>query len=127
MISRALALRGRQTGNVDAQRNLGVMYRYSEGVQEDPVITHVWANIASTNGAENGRELRGLIEEDLTAAQLARATELAHMCMNSNYLEVRVVEDPQDPARRMRDLANGTGLQDAVPDEEPTPHARTSM
>ena len=45
----------------------------------------MWHNIAGANGSEIAREWRDTIEDDMTATQIARATELARTCMDSDY------------------------------------------
>ena len=45
----------------------------------------MWYNIAGANGSEIAREQRDTIEDDMTNAQIARATELARACMDSDY------------------------------------------
>ena len=39
----------------------------------------------SANGSEIAREERDTIEDDMTATQIARVTELARTCMDSDY------------------------------------------
>ena len=48
-------------------------------------LAHMWHNIAGANGSEIAREWRDTIEDDMTATQIARATELARTCMDSDY------------------------------------------
>ena len=74
-----------EQGNAEAQVRLGFMYENGRGVLKDDVLTHMWYNIAGANGSELAREWRDTIEDDMTNAQIARATELARTCMNSNY------------------------------------------
>ena len=80
---------------------LGLAYATGEGLPADYALAHMWLNIAGANisGIRGGMgsELqslfavvasdRNLIEETMTTAQIARATELARTCMNSNYQE----------------------------------------
>ena len=68
-----------------AQYNLGVMYGKGEGVLKDSVLAHMWYNIAGANGNEAARELRDSLERDMTRAEVSRATELARVCMTSDY------------------------------------------
>ena len=61
------------------------MYRDGAGTLKDSVLAHMWSNIASANGAEGGRELRDILERDMTRAEISRATELARTRMASDY------------------------------------------
>ena len=72
-----------EQGHSGAQINLGVMYIKGEGVLQDNVKAHMWANIAAVNG--NSGELRDLIAEKMTPADISKAQTLARECMKSNY------------------------------------------
>ena len=74
-----------EQSNASAQYNLGVMYYTGSGVLKDATLAHMWLNIAGANGSEIAREWRDTIEDDMTATQIARATELARTCMDSDY------------------------------------------
>ena len=74
-----------EQGHADAQFYLGVMYYNGRGVLKDATLAHMWYNIAGANGSEIAREWRDTIEDDMTATQIARATELARTCMDSDY------------------------------------------
>ena len=75
-----------EQGHAGAQYNLGLMYAKGEGVLKDSVLAHtVAANIAGANGNEAARELRDSLERDMTRAEVSRATELARVCMASDY------------------------------------------
>ena len=74
-----------EQGHAGAQSNLGVRYAIGSGVLKDATLAHMWLNIAGANGSEIAREWRDTIEDDMTATQIARATELARTCMDSDY------------------------------------------
>ena len=74
-----------EQGHAMAQFNLGVMYATGRGVLKDAALAHMWHNIAGANGSEIAREWRDTIEDDMTATEIARATELAPTCMDSDY------------------------------------------
>ena len=74
-----------EQGNAGAQYNLGLMYANGRGVLKDSVLAHMWYNIAGANGNEAARELRDSLERDMTRAEVSRATELARVCMASDY------------------------------------------
>ena len=72
-------------GHAKAQGALGAMYTLGRGVLKDSVLAHMWWNIAGANGNEAARELRDNLEDDMTRAEISRATELARTCMASDY------------------------------------------
>ena len=74
-----------EQGHAGAQYNLGLMYSKGEGVLKDSVLAHTWFNIAGANGNEAARKLRDSLERDMTRAEVSRATELARVCMTSDY------------------------------------------
>ena len=74
-----------EQGNTNAQNNLGVMYFTGEGVLKDDVLAHMWSNIAGANGFATARKLRDRLGRDMTRAEVSRATELARVCMTSDY------------------------------------------
>ena len=49
------------------------------------MLAHMWYNIAGANGNEAARKLRDNLEDDMTRAEISRATELARACMASDY------------------------------------------
>ena len=74
-----------EQGDASAQFNLGVMHADGRGVLKDSVLAHMWCNIAGANGHEAAREGRDHLERDMTRAEVSRATELALVCMTSDY------------------------------------------
>ncbi len=66
-----------EQGDADAQFNLGVMYRIGQGVPEDFVRAHMWANLAAAQGNELARKARDIVAKKMTPAQLAEAQRLA--------------------------------------------------
>ena len=74
-----------EQGVASAQFNLGLMYAKGEGVLKDSVLAHMWFNIAGANGYARARKLRDSLERDMTRAEVSRATELARVCMTSDY------------------------------------------
>jgi TPR repeat protein len=53
------------------------MYFQGQGVPQDYIIAHQWANLAAARGAENAVELRDGIAAKMTPAQIAEAQRLA--------------------------------------------------
>jgi len=74
-----------EQGYAEAQYNLGLMYRNGQGVLQDNIYAHMWGNIASSNGSENGGKLRDIVAEDMTQAQLEKAQDLARECVAKEY------------------------------------------
>ena len=74
-----------EQGDANAQYGLGFMYATGRGVLKDSVLAHMWSNIAGANGNEAARKQRDNLEDDMTRAEISRATELARACMTSDY------------------------------------------
>ena len=74
-----------EQGDADAQFNLGLMYDNGRGVLKDSVLAHMWSNIAGASGNTSAGKLRDSLERDMTRAEVTRATELARVCMSSDY------------------------------------------
>ena len=74
-----------EQGDADAQYNLGVMYGIGQGIIQDNVYAHMWGNIASSNGNENGGKLRDFVEKKMTPSQIETAQKLARKCVLKKY------------------------------------------
>lgn len=74
-----------EQGDAVAQFNLGVMYFEGQGVLQDYVTAHMWANIAAVNGSEMAPELRNAIAKRMTPAQIHAAQKRAKDCVAKNY------------------------------------------
>ena len=74
-----------EQGHTLAQNALGAMYANGRGVLKDSVLAHMWSNIAGANGDEAARKQRDNLEDDMTRAEISRATELPRACMTSDY------------------------------------------
>ena len=74
-----------EQGYVIAQNNLGVTYYNGQGAIQDNVYAHMWWNIAASLGHENASENRGIVASQMTAAQIAKAQDLARECVARNY------------------------------------------
>jgi len=59
-----------EQGDSNAQNNLGLMYSLGRGVPKDLVLAYKWLNLASANGDENAIKNRGVVEEEMTPAQI---------------------------------------------------------
>jgi TPR repeat protein len=75
-----------EQGLADAQNNLGAMYANGQGVAQDYVKAHMWYNIAAIDGRnKNAAPNRDAIARKMTAAQIARAQELATKCVAQSF------------------------------------------
>jgi TPR repeat protein len=72
-------------GYAKAQHNLEVMYFGGQGVSQDYVTAHMWANFAAMNGSEIAPELQSLIAKLMTPAQIHAAQKRAKDCVAKNY------------------------------------------
>lgn len=73
-----------QKGNAKAQALLGLLY-LDPGTPRDNVASHMWLNIAATNGDEIAQTVRSTYEESMTAEEIAEAQRRAEACMSSSY------------------------------------------
>ena len=69
--------RAAEQGFTPAQVNLGVMYTQGQGVEPDLVEAHKWFNIAGGAVNEEGMDLREVVEEQMTPAEISKAMRLA--------------------------------------------------
>lgn len=66
-----------EQGFAPAQVNLGVMYTQGQGVEQNLVEAHKWFNIAGGAVNEEGMDLREVVEEQMTPAEISEAMRLA--------------------------------------------------
>jgi len=66
-----------ESGTVDAQFNLGLMYSTGHGVPQDFVLAHKWFNLAAMAGNLEARENRVDLARDMSADEIAEAQRLA--------------------------------------------------
>ena len=74
-----------EQGYAFAQRNLGAMYAFGQGVLKDFVYAHMWGNIAASIGSEIGGKLRDAVAKEMTPAEISRAKDLAHECVRKKF------------------------------------------
>ena len=66
-----------EQGNASAQNNLGVMYAIGNGMPQDYVEAHKWANLAAAQGNKVAKEFMDSIAARMTSDQIAEAQRLA--------------------------------------------------
>lgn len=66
-----------EQGFSPAQVNLGVMYTQGQGVEQNLVEAHKWFNIAGGAVDEEGVDLRAVVEEQMTPAEISDAMSMA--------------------------------------------------
>lgn len=78
-----------------SQINLGIMYSQGHGVEQDLIEAFMWLNIAGRavdeEGGElaldeDGRDLLGIVEEQMTTGQIAEALRRSSAWMKSNQI-----------------------------------------
>ena len=74
-------------GNANSQGSLAAVYGLGQGVLQDYVTGHMWANLAAANGSELEAAFRGLLADQMTGEQIAEAQHRARVCMDSNYTD----------------------------------------
>ena len=88
-----------EQGYANSQYSLGLMYVEQgffqsllalivddkQGVLQDNVYAHMWANIAANQGNDEGSKLRDELEEKMTSDDISQAQNLASECITKNY------------------------------------------
>jgi len=75
--------RGAKGGNAEAQAAIAELYATGNGVDQDMVEAHKWANVAAANGVEAAAERRDVLANLMTPDQVAEAQARAKEFMNS--------------------------------------------
>jgi len=60
-----------------AERNLGFAYYNGEGAPRDKVLSYMWFDLAAAHGDKEASQNRDMIEQSMTAEQLASAQRMA--------------------------------------------------
>lgn len=71
-----------EAGNAEAQNDLGRMYFFGAGVEQDNIAAYAWTSLAETNGHPKAKQNKGNIAKKMTPAQIAEAEELAEELRN---------------------------------------------
>lgn len=74
-----------EQGFAKAQTTLGTMYERGDGDIQDNVYSHMWFNLAASNGDELGVKFRDELAKKMTAVDLSKAQELARECMKKQF------------------------------------------
>ena len=61
------------------------MYLKGEGLSEDYIRGHMWLSLAEANGLPGAFKNSGVIEELMSAEQIAAAKRLAGACRQKRY------------------------------------------
>jgi hypothetical protein len=69
--------RAAEQGYADAQVNLGIIYVNGDVVSRNPVMAYVLSSLAATQGDEDAREMRDLIENELSREQIDEGQRMA--------------------------------------------------
>ena len=72
-------------GLAEAQYNLGVMYFEGQGVSKDYQAVHMCLNIAAMGGDRVPVEMRDVVANKMTVAQVKKAQTKAEDCIEKNY------------------------------------------
>ena len=71
--------------NANSQVSMAVSYEEGRGVIQDNVYAHMWWNIAASNNSTNASKYRDELAKKMTAAEIAKAQELARECVKKQY------------------------------------------
>jgi TPR repeat protein len=62
-----------ESGNINAQYNIGLMYYNGDGVPKNVIKAYVWWSIASANGDEDSKEWLEELRTEMTPQQISQA------------------------------------------------------
>jgi TPR repeat protein len=75
-----------EQGDATAQASLGALYHNGYGVVQDYVKAHMWFNISAIERTlPDAAKYRDLVAKQMTAAQIAKAQELATKCVAQRF------------------------------------------
>ena len=74
-----------EQGHSGAQHILGLMYGNGLGVIQDNIYSHMWINIAASNGNKNAVKNRDIVAERMTAADISKAQSLTRACVEKKF------------------------------------------
>jgi TPR repeat protein len=80
----ALFLRAAEAGSSEAQMEAARIYATGDGVEQDYIQAHMWANLAAAAGVENAARERAVFAQFLDADQLADAQSRASEWRGAN-------------------------------------------
>jgi TPR repeat protein len=78
-------LKAAHNNHAMAQNNLAAMYYMGQGVTEDSISAHMWAELAYSNGVGSARKFRNVFAAKMSSADVELATALARECVRSEY------------------------------------------
>ena len=78
-------LKAAEQGKADSQAILGLMYLKGEGLGKDYIRGHMWLSLAEANGLPGAFKNSGVVEELMSADQIAEAKRLAGACRQRRY------------------------------------------
>ncbi len=73
----ALWQKSADQGHAAAQYSLGVMYVEGKGVIQDYLLSHMYSNLAASQGRENADHNRDAVALRMTSEQIAKAQQMA--------------------------------------------------
>ncbi|MBI5315104.1 MAG: sel1 repeat family protein [Nitrospirae bacterium] len=83
--------RAAEQGDAEGQYNLGLMYDKGQGVPQDFIRAYMWYHLAaeavSGDDAMVAIKLRDRVASRMSAAQIAKALEMARHCRQSKFKE----------------------------------------
>ena len=72
-------------GNAEALDALATMYYSGRAVQKDKIMSYMLYNLSAAKGLRDASKSRDIVAGELTPDQIAKAQEMARVCVQSNY------------------------------------------
>jgi len=76
-----------EQGFVHAQYDLGKLYYYGDGVDQDYVYAFMWWEIADINGFDEANKVKNMFYEEKISPQIDEGQNLAEECIKKNYTD----------------------------------------
>lgn len=70
-------LRAAKQGDASAQNNLMMKYYFGEGARRDYLKAYKWSNLSAAQGCQNAKNIKELLEKEMTREQIAEGQKLA--------------------------------------------------
>ncbi|WP_461480841.1 hypothetical protein [Porticoccus sp.] len=74
-----------QQGNVQAQRELGILYANGAGTAQDNINAYIWLSAAKHNGDQIAAKNIPVLKKHMSLQEIVKGQARAARCIGSNY------------------------------------------
>ena len=72
-------------GDSSAQYNLGMMYAFGQGVDQNNAYAHMWWGCAAMSGDSDAASYRNFLAKDMSSEDIQKSNKLARECVRKKY------------------------------------------